>query len=138
MKLTEAMETLSILKELSLPHLIPQHKEEIKQALDLGISALKTIEDGNYQLKTHLNAAYGKMCYKDTDSAGAVDLKTLYEQTTMYCEKDDERYQYFANGDVRKVEYYQQPDTPIRVVAVWNISKSTPKLIEISYQIKEN
>ena len=67
-----------------------------------------------------------------------IDLKTLYEQTTLYCEQIDERYQYFANGDIRKVEYYKQPDTPIRVVAVWNISNALPRLIEVSYQIKEN
>ena len=131
------MEILSILKELVEPHILPAHRYEAKEALDLGISALKTIEDGNYHFKNHLNAAYGKMCYKDTDSAGAVDLKTLYEQTTMYCEQVDERYQYFANGDIRKVEYYQQPDTPIRVVAVWKISKDNQKLIEVSYQIGE-
>lgn len=106
-------------------------------AINNGIAALETIQDGNYQLKNHLNAAYGKMRYKDTDSVGAVDLKTLYEQTTMYCEQVDERYQYFANGDIRKVEYYKQPDTPIRVVAVWKIAKSNQKLIEVSYQIGE-
>ena len=128
MKLSEAMEILSILKELVEPYILPAHRYEAKQALDLGISALKTIEDGNYQLKTHLNSAYGKMCYKDTDTAGKIDLKTLYEQTTMYC---DLVQKYHAAP--LHIEVYEQPDTPIQIYVAWK----NKKIHSISYTIKE-
>ena len=42
-----------------------------------------------------------------------IDLKTLYEQTTLYCTKVDEfntRYH---------VEVYNQPDTPIFIFVYW-------------------
>ena len=100
-------------------------------ALDNAISALKTIEDGNYQLKTHLNSVYGKMCYKDTDSVGKIDLKTLYEQTTMYCEKIDT---YLVTDYY--VEVYQQPDTPICIFVYWTRTGTT-KIHSIAYSLKE-
>lgn len=128
MKLSEAMEILSILKELVEPHILPAHRYEAKEAIDLGISALKTIEDGNYQLKNHLNAAYGKMCYKDTDTAGKIDLKTLYEQTTMYCNLVQK-----LHAAPLHVEVYEQPDTPILIYVSWK----NKKIHSISYTIKE-
>ena len=127
------MEILSILKELVEPHILPAHRYEAKEAINLGISALKTIEDGNYQLKNHLNAAYGKMCYKDTDSAGKIDLKTLYEQVTMYC--------VLVGTEIigkNKMEIFQQTDTPIFIFAHWQCSDTQDKLYYISFGIKEN
>ena len=131
MKLTTAAETLAILRDVFTPRLLlaDKHQHELDEAINLGISALKTIEDGNFMLKTHLSSVYGKMCYKDTDSAGKIDLKTLYEQTTMYCNKVDE----YTTLDYH-VEVYNQPETPIFIFAYW----TTNKLHSMSYTIRED
>lgn len=59
-----------------------------------------------------------------------IDLKTLYEQTTMYSELVDE----FDSNNYH-FEIYHQPDTPIyiRVVFVWNFNPTTYKIHEISF-----
>ena len=136
MKLTTAAETLAILRDVFIPRLLlaDKHQHELDEAINLGISALKTIEDGNFMLKTHLNSAYGKMCYKDTDSAGKIDLKTLYEQTTMYCEHIDT---FISNDNNYLIEVYQQPDTPIHIFIYWTRQGMT-KIHSITYTIKEN
>lgn len=138
MKLSEAMEILSILKEYIERHILPVHRYDVKQALDLGISALKTIEDGDYQLKSNddrnrqlknrLNAIYGTTGYKDTDSAGLIDLKTLYEQTTAICELINKYH-----AAPLHFEVYQQPDTPILVYVAWK----NHKIYSITYTLKE-
>lgn len=136
MKLTIAAETLAILRDVFIPRLLlaDKHQHELDEAINLGISALKTIEDGNFMLKTHLNSVYGKMCYKDTDSAGKIDLKTLYEQTTMYCERIDT---FLSSDNKYYVEVYQQPDTPIHIFIYWTRHGMT-KIHSIAYTIKEN
>lgn len=115
MKLTTAAETLAILRDVFIPRLLitSKHQHELNEAINLGISALKTIDDGNFMIKTHLNSVYGKMCYKDTDSAEKIDLKTLYEQTTLYCTKVDEF------NTCYHVEVYNQPNTPIFIFVYW-------------------
>ena len=62
-----------------------------------------------------------------------IDLKTLYEQTTMYCERIDTQL-----TDKYIVEIFQQPDTPIIIFAYWTRT-GTARLQSIAYQIaKEN
>ena len=53
MKLSIAIETLAILRDVFIPRLLlaDKHQQEIVEAINLGISALKTINDGNYVLK---------------------------------------------------------------------------------------
>lgn len=89
-------------------------------AINDGISALMTIQDMSF---------YGiPPLMKDSSIAG-IDIKTLYEQTTMYCDiistSEDENY---------RIEIYQQPDTPIRVFVYW--SKELHKITSINYTIK--
>ena len=119
MKLTTATETLAILRDVFIPRLllVDKHQHELDEAINLGISALKTIEDGNFMVKpTH-------------QLQPQIDIKTLYEQTTMYCElinqSEDENY---------KIEIYQRPDTPIKVFVYW--SKEQHKITSINYTIK--
>ena len=84
-----------------------------------GISALMTIDDMNF---------YGIPPVKKEPPTTGFDIKTLYEQTTMYCnilkETEDENY---------RIEIYQQPDTPIRVYVYW--SKALHKITLINYTI---
>lgn len=53
-----------------------------------------------------------------------IDLKTLYEQTTMYCEL-------VVKGINEKytIETYHQPETPIYVLVYWNNANNTIKAI---------
>lgn len=59
-----------------------------------------------------------------------IDLKTLYEQTTMHCElvetQHDENY---------KIEVFQQFNTPIFVFVYW--SKLTHTITSIVYTIRK-
>lgn len=127
------MQLLAELRDKKLPflHISDKDFHNYFVAINDAISALKIIEDGNYQLKTHLNSVYEKTWYENTVSAGKIDLKTLYEQTTMYCERIDtmltEKY---------TVEIFQQPNTPIIIFAYWS-RKGATKLHSIAYQIGE-
>lgn len=56
-----------------------------------------------------------------------IDLKTLYEQVTMYCNLIDT-----INGEIYKVEFFEQPDTPIVIRAYWYHNT----LKHISFQIR--
>lgn len=111
-------------------------------AINNGIAALETIQDGNYHLKTHLNSVYEKMCYHDTDTAGKIDLKTLYEQTTMYCDFIEKSYHTSTainpNNHEKIIrnyalEVWQQPDTPIYILVYWNTEET--HIEEITYKI---
>ena len=53
MKPSIAIETLVILRDIFIPKLLlaDKHQQEIVEAINLGISALKVVEDGNYKLK---------------------------------------------------------------------------------------
>ena len=126
-----SMQLLVELRDKKLPflHISDKDFHNYFVAINDAISALKTIEDGNYQLKTHLNSVYGKMCYEDTDSTPQIDLKTMYEQATMYCELID---QYPIRS--YEVEVWHQTDTPINVYVYWN--KEHCKIFEIIYKIK--
>ena len=58
-----------------------------------------------------------------------IDLKTLYEQITMYCELVvKEILEKFT------IETYHQPETPIYVSVYWNNANNTIKAI--SFTIK--
>ena len=123
MKLTTAAETLAILRDVFIPRLLlaDKHQHELDEAINLGISAIKTIEDGNFMLKpTH-------------QPQPQIDLKTLYEQTTMYCDYIEN----FISKDKKYlVEVYQQPDTPIHIFIYWTRQGMT-KIHSIAYTIKE-
>ena len=79
-----------------------------------------TIEDMSF---------YGIPPVKKEPAPVGFDLKTLYEQITIYCNiittTEDENY---------KIEIYQQPDTPIKVFVYW--SKELHKITSINYTIK--
>ena len=125
MKLSEAMEILSILKELVEPHILPAHRYEAKQALDLGISALKTIQDGDYIMREtkRRHATYGMNRFMQ------IDIKTLYEQMTMYCDLVGE----VKDGDRLIFEKYHQPDTPIDVDVHWDNNH----VVKMTFEIRE-
>lgn len=55
-----------------------------------------------------------------------IDLKTLYEQTTMYCDIID-----ILDDGNHKIEVYKQPDTPIKVFVYW--SKELHNITSIRY-----
>lgn len=59
-----------------------------------------------------------------------IDLKTLYEQTTLYCDliTRQKTYDYF-------IEVYRQPDTPIYIFAYFD--RDTHTLVSIAYTIKK-
>lgn len=52
MKISVAIETLVILRDVFIPKLLLayKHQQEIIEAINLGISALQTIQDGDYKL----------------------------------------------------------------------------------------
>lgn len=129
MKLTTAAETLAILRDVFIPRLLlaDKHQHELDEAINLGISALKTIEDGNYQLKTKSSHPYGKMV---TDPS-LVNMQTLYEQTTAICEKVET----YLTDDYY-VEIYHQPDTPIYIFVYWT-RKGMTRINSIAYTVKE-
>lgn len=109
----------------AIEHLYKLHqrtKSAKEQAsLDMGISALMTIKDGNYQLQQDPPVP-------NKDVPPAIDLKTLYEQTTMYCELIATSSDYKYN-----IEIYQQPDTPLKVFVYW--SKEHNTIVSINYTI---
>lgn len=63
-----------------------------------------------------------------------IDLKTLYEQTTMYCNLIN-TYKYLLKHN-HTIELFEQPNTPICVAVHWDNNKH--KIISITYEIKEN
>lgn len=89
-------------------------------AINDAISALMTIEDMSF---------YGIPPVKKEPATTGFDIKTLYEQTTMYCDliakSSDHQY---------NIEIYQQPNTPIKVFVYW--SKELHKITSINYTIK--
>lgn len=89
-------------------------------AINDAISALMTIEDMSF---------YGIPPVKKEPATAGFDIKTLYEQTTMYCDliATSSDYQY-------NIEIYQQPNTPIKVFVYW--SKKLHKITSINYTIK--
>lgn len=52
-KITTAIETLALLRDVFIPRLLlaDKHQQELVDAINLAISALKTIQDGNFILK---------------------------------------------------------------------------------------
>ena len=118
MKLTIAAKTLAILRDVFIPRLLlaDKHQHELDEAINLGISALKTIEDGNFMLKpTHYHPQ--------------IDIKTLYEQMTMYCDLVGET----KDGNKLIFEKYHQPDTPIDVNVYWENNH----VIKMTFEIRE-
>lgn len=64
-----------------------------------------------------------------------IDLKTLYEQTTMYCNRID---MFISKDNKYIVEVFQQPNTPINVFAYWHNTTTQPlTLHSIAYQIDD-
>lgn len=97
------------------------HSPKEQASLDMAISALMTIKDGNYKLQQEPPVP-------NKDVPPAIDLKTLYEQTTMYCELIATSHEHKYN-----IEIYQQPDTPIKVFVYWSKDHST--IVAINYSI---
>ena len=113
MTIREDIAVLSALKQ--------EHKSPTAlTAINDGISALMTIEDMSF---------YGIPPVKKEPATAGFDIKTLYEQTTMYCDliATSEDHQYH-------IEIYQQPNTPIKVFVYW--SKELHKITSINYTIK--
>ena len=140
MKLNIAAETLAILRDVFIPRLLlaDKHQHELDEAIDLGIAALKTIEDGNFQFKTKSSKVYGSM----TTQQPQIDLKTLYEQTTMYCDFIEKSYHSSVSINPNNhekitrnyaVEIWQQPNTPIYIYVCWNTEET--HIEEIAYKI---
>lgn len=52
MKISIAIETLVLLRDTFIPRLshAKKHQQEINEAINLGISALQIIQDGDYKL----------------------------------------------------------------------------------------
>ena len=114
---------MTIREDIAVLHALKQlHKSSPTAitAFNDGISALMTIDDMNF---------YGIPPVRKDPATAGFDIKTLYEQTTMYCDliskSDDENYH---------IEIYQQPDTPIKVFVYW--SKEHHKITSINYTIK--
>lgn len=114
---------MTIREAIAVLHTIKaDHKASLTAltAINDAISALMTIEDMNF---------YGIPPVKKEPATAGFDIKTLYEQTTMYCDiinqSEDENY---------KIEIYQQPNTPIKVIVYW--SKELHKITSINYTIK--
>lgn len=104
-----------------------EHNAEVDEALNIAIGALKTLEDNYYYSKIHLSSPYGQNVSRET----LVDLKMLYENATMYCDKTDEYIDIRVN---HRIEVYHQPNTPILIMAHWT-RDNYPKLEEISYKL---
>lgn len=143
MSIYEAMMRLCELNNSIVNNPLIDHntRHKMSEAIDLAQGALKTIEDGQY-MKRKLNAVYGKMVkqYADTDSIrnNDIDLKTLYENITMYYTKHDERYRYpIDQSKTERIEYWHREGTPLTAVVVWQLNK-VEKIKEISIQVKES
>lgn len=57
------------------------------------------------------------------------DIKTLYEQCTLYCELINQ-----SEDDNYNISIYQQIGTPIKVIVYW--SKELHKITSINFTIK--
>ena len=127
MKLTTAAETLAILRDVFIPRLLlaDKHQHELDEAINLGISALKTIQDGDFIMRETIkrHSTYGMTnCMK-------IDIKTLYEQMTMYCDLVGET----KDGNKLIFEKYHQPNTPIDVNVYWENNH----VIKMTFEIRE-
>ena len=113
---------MTIREDIAVLHALKgQHANQTAlTAINDGISALMTIEDMNH---------YGLSPYLKEPLSAGIDIKTLYEQTTMYCDI----IEVLDDGN-HKIEVYQQPDTPIKVFVYW--SKELHKITSINYTIK--
>lgn len=60
-----------------------------------------------------------------------IDLKTLFEQVTMYCDIVGH-----ATTEKYNITIFHQPDTPIYVNVYWHKDKS--KIASIEFTIKED
>lgn len=142
MSIYEAMMYLCELNNSVVNNPLIDHKtrHKMSEAIDLAQGALKTIEDGQY-MKRKFNALYGTAVtkYLDTDSThnNDIDLKTLYENITMYYTKHDERYRYPRTWITERIEYWHREGTPLTAVVVWQLNK-VEKIKEISIQVKES
>ena len=114
---------MTIRKDIAVLHALKaDHKTSVPAltAINDGISALMTIEDMSF---------YGIPPVKKEPATAGIDLKTLYEQTTMYCELVD------IDKTVKyDVEIFHQLETPIYVFVYWNREPRT--IHSIAYTIK--
>lgn len=107
-------------------HIPPtSRRKDLKEAINLGISALKTIEDGDYIMRNTMrrHATYGMNRFMQ------IDIKTLYEQMTMYCDLVGET----KDGDRLIFEKYHQLDTPIDVDVHWDNNH----VVKMTFEIRE-
>lgn len=109
-------EAIAVLHALKADHT----SQTALTAINDGISALMTIDDMSF---------YGIPPVKKEPATTGIDLKTLYEQTTMYCELI--KKETLANFII---ETYHQPETPLYITVYWNKQPST--LTSINYTIK--
>lgn len=113
---------MTIREDIAILHTIKKdhQSQTVLTAINDGISALMTIEDMSY---------YGIPPSMKEPATVNIDLKTLYEQTSMYCDIID-----LKEDNTQIIETYQQPNTPIKVFVYW--SKELHKITSINYTIK--
>lgn len=85
----------------------PALNKKVVLSIDLAIMALQTIDDGNYILTP------------PSDNP-PIDLKTLYEQTTLFCTKICTITDHLTH---QLIEVYHQPETPLYILFYWNKDK---------------
>lgn len=114
---------MTIREDIAVLHALKaEHKSQTAlTAINDAISALMTIEDMTF---------YGIPPVKKEPATAGFDLKTLYEQTTMYCTLVGKDY-----TDKYIVEVYQQNNTPLFVIIYW--SKETHTIISIAYTLRK-
>lgn len=90
----------------NLLHILNKFSDQLthdeKESLSLADSALKTIRDME----------------NNNNIPPTFDMKTLYEQITMYA-KEVSHFEYYDY----KIERYQYPNTPIQILIVWEYNK---------------
>lgn len=85
----------------------PTLDKKARLSIDLAKMALQTIDDGNYILTPPADNP-------------TIDLKTLYEQATLYCTKTCTITDHLTH---QIIEVYNQPETPLHILFYWNKDK---------------
>lgn len=119
-----SMQLLAELRDKKLPLIYISDKDfhNYFVAINDAISALKTIQDGNYNM-IRRHSTYGMNRFMQ------FDIKTLYEQMTMYCQLVGEA----KDGNKLIFEKYHQPNTPIDVNVYWENNH----VIKMTFEIRE-
>lgn len=118
MTIEEAIGTMQLYVNdfLKFAPLAQKHKEEVEESINMGISALQTIQDGNYIL-----------------NPSSIDLKTIYEYITAHSTSCKHSH----NG-LLSIETHRLDDTPICATIVQETNdKGYNAIIQILFEIKE-